>query len=135
VIVLDENLKDPQIAPAFRTWYRGRVCSVNELRPATIIKDDAIEVLLREHPGSILITRNEGDFWKRLPTDPSYCLIEVSPRFDPRDLPNVVRSLFRLTGFQTRKERSGKIARVTQGKVEYYTHWSSTVVSLDLRIG
>jgi hypothetical protein len=134
VVVLDENLNDPQIASDIRDWYRGRVCVVNELRPSTLIKDDAIPTLLRAHSGCLFVTQDPDDFWKRFPSDPSYCVIGLSAGFPVTHTSPLVRAVLRLSGFRTRRERVGKIARVTQGKVEYYTHWSATVVSLGLRI-
>jgi hypothetical protein len=135
LIVLDENLKDPQVTAAIHGWYRGRVCSINELRPATTIKDEAIPMLLRAHSGCVFITENESDFWRRPLTDPNYCVIALGAGFEPEDVSIAIRAVLRLKGFRTRKERLGKLAKVSHRKVEYYTHWSSTVVSLDLRIG
>lgn len=135
MIVLDENLKDPQVAASLRAWYRGRICHINDLRPGTTIKDDAIPMLLRAQPGCVFITENEIDFWKRVPSDPSFCLIALGCDFEPEEVSAAVRAVFRLKEFRTRQERSGKIARATRNKVEYYMPGSSAVVSLDLRIG
>jgi hypothetical protein len=40
VIVLDEHLNGLGVETAIGQWYRGRVCTVLELRPSTVIKPE-----------------------------------------------------------------------------------------------
>jgi hypothetical protein len=47
VIVLDEDLQEPEVAASLRTWYPGPVVSVKSLRPAAQIDDPDIPTLLR----------------------------------------------------------------------------------------
>jgi hypothetical protein len=42
MIILDEQLLEHDIEENISKWYRGAVRFVTELRPNTIIKDDAI---------------------------------------------------------------------------------------------
>jgi len=46
MIILDEQLQGLSLEAEISRWYRGRVFIVKQLRPGTIIKDDAIPILL-----------------------------------------------------------------------------------------
>lgn len=50
MIVLDEQLLGRGIEHDIARWYRGKVQFITELRPHTVIKDDAIPTLLRQQP-------------------------------------------------------------------------------------
>jgi hypothetical protein len=75
MIVLDEELQGLGLEKAIAHWYRGAVLVIKQLRPRTVIKDDAIPTLLRraEHP--TFVTINHGDFWRRVPAERSFCLV------------------------------------------------------------
>ena len=60
MIALDEHLNGLEVERAIRQWYRGRVCSVMELRPGSVIKDDAIPHLLRGEREPTFVTLNCG---------------------------------------------------------------------------
>jgi hypothetical protein len=47
MIVLDEELQGLGLEEAIAHWYRGAVLIVKQLRPGTVIKDEAIPMLLR----------------------------------------------------------------------------------------
>ena len=47
MIVLDEQLLGRGLGRDIAQWYRGTVQFITDLRPHTIIKDEAIPVLLR----------------------------------------------------------------------------------------
>lgn len=47
MIVLDEELQGLGLEQAIAHWYRGAVLVVKQLRPGTVIKDEAIPTLLR----------------------------------------------------------------------------------------
>ncbi len=47
MIVLDEQLLGRDLEIAIARWYRGPVLFITDLRPGSVIKDDAIPVLLR----------------------------------------------------------------------------------------
>jgi hypothetical protein len=47
MIVLDEQLLGRSVEREIKRWYRGSVVFVTELRPGTVIKDEAIPGLLR----------------------------------------------------------------------------------------
>ena len=51
-----------QIELEIARWYRGAVQFIIDLRPNTIIKDDAIPELLRQSGQPMFATINERDF-------------------------------------------------------------------------
>lgn len=75
MIVLDEQLLGRGIDFEIEDWYRGRVCFITDLRPGTVIKDEAVAGLLRQQRRSTFVTINERDFWRRIPADPRYCVV------------------------------------------------------------
>lgn len=58
MIVLDENIYDPQLATRINAWYRGQVISINSLRPSTLVKDDSIPTLLLQVSQPTFVTIN-----------------------------------------------------------------------------
>jgi len=66
MIVLDEQLLGRNIEQELAKWYRGRVVFVTELRPDSIIKDEAIPELLRRQNRPTFVTINERDFWRKI---------------------------------------------------------------------
>lgn len=67
MIVLDENIYDPQLTAHIDAWYRGQGISINSLRPSTLVKDDSIPALLLQisQPLSRLMPMISG--WKYRP--------------------------------------------------------------------
>jgi hypothetical protein len=121
VIVVDENLHDKRILAAIAAWFPGRVLSVTALRPGTVIKDDAIPLLLRQAAQPTFVTINVSDFWKRVDPDHGYCIINILfPKERIREIPELLHRLFRLPGFKTKASRVGKVIRLTPQRIEYY---------------
>jgi hypothetical protein len=54
---------------ALGRWYRGPVRFIMDLRPGTVIKDNAMPVLLRQQQHATLLTVNEADFWCKVAID------------------------------------------------------------------
>jgi hypothetical protein len=63
MLVLDEQLSGRDLDVALRRWYRGSVVFFTDLRPGTVIKDEAIPELLRRQRQATFVTINEHDFW------------------------------------------------------------------------
>ena len=122
MIVLDEQLMGRGIASDIARWYAGSVRFITDLRPGTVIKDDAIPVLLREQRSPTFVTINVRDFWQRVQADKQYCIVCVDLP-DPRagEIPEILKSLFRRPGFGTKADRLGKVVRVSSQSSSYYS--------------
>ncbi len=122
MIVLDEQLLGYGLRKSIKRWYRGRVAGITELRPGTVITDDAIPVLLRTAPRPCFVTINVTDFWRQLAPDPRFCIVCVAvPDSRVEEVSEHLRRLFATPPFQTRRNRLGKIARVSSAQIQYYT--------------
>jgi hypothetical protein len=121
VIVLDEHLPAEVLSEAIGRWYRGRICVVTALRPASIIKDDAIPDLLRSVGEPTFVTMNWADFWHRTAAHRGFCLVGFTlPSKRAEEIPALLRRLFRLPTFRTKAAQMGKVARVGEEQVAYY---------------
>lgn len=121
MIILDEQLLGHQIEQEIAKWYGGTIQFLIELRPHTIIKDDAIPHLLRQQNQPTFVTINGSDFWRKVPIDRQYCVVCVEvPDSRAREIPRLLRSLFRYPEFETKAKRMGKIIRVTRQEISYY---------------
>lgn len=129
MIVLDEQLLRPGIRESLEQWYPGRVMAITELRPGSIILDDAIPELLRSARHPTFVTINVTDFWRHIPADPRYC-VACMPLSDNhmQEISQRLRRLFRLKGFRTQASRLGKIAWVGSSSVRYYDAKSPKIV-------
>jgi hypothetical protein len=121
VIVLDENLDDHRVKTPLVSRYRGKVASIRDLRPGTVIKDDAIPAILCEQKNPTFVITNVSDFWHQTPAHPGYCIICFPLSTDRQDeIPELLMSLLRHRCFKTAKQRLGKILRVTCNDIAYY---------------
>jgi hypothetical protein len=88
-----------------------------------MIKDDVIPVLLRQQPHTTFLTINEADFWRRVAIDAHFCVVCFAlPDSRAREIPELLRAAFRLPSFRTKSRRMGKVLRVIQRTVRYYTY-------------
>lgn len=133
MIVLDEQLLGYDLQARIAEWYRGPVLDITQLRPGTVIKDEAIPVLLRPARGPTFVTINVRDFWRKLAADPRFMIACFAlPDAEAESVSPLLRSVFRLEPFRTRKVRLGKIARITDVQVRYYSVESRVVRTLEL---
>lgn len=122
MIVLDEQLLGRNIELEIAKWYQGAIRNIIELRPHTVIKDDAIPGLLRQQSQPIFITINEKDFWRKVAIDNQYCIVCFAmPDSRANEIPKILRSLLRIPEFNTKAKRMGKVIRVTDKEISYYT--------------
>jgi hypothetical protein len=122
MIVLDEQLLGRGLERDIAQWYRGTVQFITDLRPHTIIKDEAIPVLLRRQAQPTFVTINERDFWRKVSTDQRYCIVcFVLSDARVREIPLALRALLRRPELRTKAQRMGKIIRVTNNDLSYYT--------------
>ena len=112
VIVLDENLQPLGTRSPIVDWYPGRVCYVADLDPGVVIKDAAIPAYLRQLRGATFVTTNVSDFWRRVRADTRFCVVCLAlPNERLREVPNLLRSLFRMSELKTKAARLGKVVR------------------------
>jgi hypothetical protein len=98
------------------------VLYIKELRPQTVIKDEAIPTLLQRCKRPTFITINYDDFWnqRKAPASAAYCLIclklehgrwmEASP---------ITRDILSREEFRTKKKRMGKVISWRDGRVAW----------------
>lgn len=95
MLVLDENLHDHRLVAALLSWFPGKVVSITELRPQSLIKDDSIPTLLHKASPPSFVTINVTDFWKKIQPHVEYCIIAVDlPKKRVREIPDLLRLLF-----------------------------------------
>ena len=122
MIVLDEQLLGRNLENEIGRWYQGAVRFIIDLRPNTVIKDDAIPGLLQQERQPTFVTINERDFWRKVQPSNSYCLVCFTlPDSRVNEIAQDLRELFQHTDFNTKSKRMGKIIRVTDRVVTYYT--------------
>jgi len=123
MLVLDEQLLGRNLEVELRHWYRGPVIFITELRPATVIKDEAIPTLLRQQRSPTFVTINANDFWHKVAIDPHFCVICFPlPDSQASAIPSLLHRMLRHHLFRTKASRMGKVLRVTQDTVNYYTY-------------
>ena len=110
------------IEAAIAKWYSGRVCFVTELRPGSVIKDDAIPGLIALLDHATFLTINEQDFWNKVFAQGNSCIVCAGVR-DTRvhEAPGLLRAFFRCPGFRTKSERAGVVARLSSTEAACYT--------------
>lgn len=121
MIILDEELQGLGLEEAISGWYRGSVLLIKELRPGTVIKDEAIPGLLRQVRQPTFVTINHTDFWRRVAAQRSFCLLCLKLTAGQADeVPHWLRRLFRFPEFKTKNARMGKVALVSPRGIQYY---------------
>lgn len=122
MIVLDEQLLSYGVRAPIARWYRGTVLAITQLRSQTVIRDDAIPMLLRTAHRPTFVTINALDFWRRILPDPRFCIACVAvPHTQALEVPVLVHRFFRLAPFRTQRQRLGTVVRVSMRQVQYYT--------------
>lgn len=132
MIVLDEQLLSYGLRQHVVQWYRGTVIDITQLRPETVIHDEAIPMLLRAARRPTFVTINVADFWQRVAPEARFCIVCVAvPHTRALEVSILVRRLFAFTLFRTQNQRLGKMIRVSQRQVQYYTTADRTIQRLD----
>lgn len=121
MIVLDEQLLGRGIEHDLARWYRGKVQFITDIRPHTVIKDDAIPALLRQQSQPTFVTINVRDFWQRVPGDPRYCLVCFAlSDARTRVIPHALRAVFRHPEFRTKVHHMVQSPRICNTKRSYH---------------
>ncbi len=122
MIVLDEQLLGRNLEVEIARWYRGAVCFITDLRPNTIIKDDAIPRLLQQENQPTFVTINITDFWGKIAAHDNFCVVCFAlPDSHAREISVRLRVLLGHPAFETKNQRMGKVIRVIGDQVGYYS--------------
>ena len=122
MIVLDEQLLGRDLEIDIAKWYRGRVLYITDLRPGTVIKDEAIPGLLRRQNQPTFVTINERDFWRKIQADNRYCVVCFTlPDSRANEIAGKLRRLLQHPLFDTKAKRMGKVVRLTDVEANFYT--------------
>jgi hypothetical protein len=117
-IILDDQLFDLEVLLPIARW--ATVRRLRDLRPAEVIKDERVPVLLRQLRQPTFVTIDMG-FWRKGLRDIRYSVLCFPLSNDEQDkLPELLRALLRLPGFRSKSMRMGKVARVAVGRVDYW---------------
>lgn len=132
MIVLDEQILSHGLRQHVVQWYRGTVIDITQLRPETVIRDEAIPMLLRAARRPTFVTMNVADFWRRVAPETRFCIVCVAVSHTRAlEVSALVRRLFALPSFRTQHQRLGTMVRVSQRQVQYYTTADRTIQRLD----
>jgi len=133
MIVLDEQLLGRNLDGEIARWYRGAVCYITDLRPNTVVKDDAIPSLLERENQPTFVTINERDFWRRVAITMHFCVVCFAlPDSRAPEIPALLRQSLQHSFFNTKPKRMGKVIRVAGQEIQYYTFDHKQVRILDL---
>ena len=122
MIVLDEQLSADLFISEITRWYPGRVDTIQNLRPNTVIKDDNIPALLRSVSSPTFVTINVFDFWRKVQPHQDYCVVTIDlSQSAASPLPTILRNLFKKPQFSTKAARMGHVIRVQQEKIRFYS--------------
>jgi hypothetical protein len=117
-IIVDEHLGRTEVLESLQRWITAR--KIEELRPGEVIKDDRVLQVLTTLKQSTLVTIDGGFYAKRY-RDARYCLLYfVVPLNRQREIPALLRRLFRLPPFKTKAVRMGKVARISSAGIQYW---------------
>lgn len=145
MIVLDEQLLGRNLEQRIAAWYPGAVRFITDLRPGTVIKDDAIPMLLREQSQATFVTINEQDFWRTVAIDDRFCVVCFAlPDARADELVPLLRALLQRPEFSTKAQlwarlfgshiRRSAITRLTTEKFKWSLEAHRTCVSTPLAV-
>ena len=133
MLVLDEQLSGRDLKTLLGRWYPGPVLFITDLRPGTVIKDGAIPVLLHQQRQATFLTIHEAGFWRKVVIDGRFCVVcSALPDSPAREIPNLLRAVFRPSTFRTKTRRMGKVLRATPTTISYHTDHDRQVRALSL---
>lgn len=121
MLVVDENLSDELILDAVAKGYSGQVLTVMDLRPRSIIKDDAIATLLLKLDQPTFVTINVSDFWKKARPHAGYAIVCIGvPQDRAIEVLELLRPFLRSASFKTKAARMGKVFHLLSSHIEHY---------------
>ena len=132
MIILDEQLLGRNLENEISHWYQGAVRFITDLRPHTVIKDDAIPKLLQQENQPTFVTINEHDFWRKIQANRRYCVVCFAlPDSRTHEIALTLRDLIQHSAFNSKAKRMGTVIRVTNQEAAYYTVSLKEVQTID----
>jgi hypothetical protein len=131
MIVVDEQLLGYGLPETIQKWYPGKVTDIRQLRPGSIIKDDAVPSLLRLVREPTFVTINVADFWRKMRPDRNFMIACFAfLQSEAYKVSDILKRLLAVEPFQTKKKRMGKIVHVTEHEIRYYSveSWAVEVI-------
>jgi hypothetical protein len=117
-LVLDDQLDLVELLPPLQKWIT--VVRLRQLRPDEHVLDDRVPEILRTLNQPTFITIDK-DFWDRTLCHPDYAILYFALRDQEQELlPGLLRALFRLPAFRSRRQRMGKVARISAANVDWW---------------
>jgi hypothetical protein len=121
MIVLDENIASSQVIKAIAAWYPGRVAVLTELRRHSAIKDDAVEMLLRQVSEPTFVSINVSDFWRVIRADSRFAVVNLDLKGGQLgEISGLLRQFMKQREFKTKAGRMGVVALVRATHIEFY---------------
>lgn len=131
MIVLDEQLLGRNLEREIGAWYPGAVRFITDLRPNSVIKDDAIPSILREQSQATFVTINTTDFWEIVEISADFCVICLAiPDSQVNLVPTMVRDLLSHPRFATKALRMGCVIRASANTLAFYSSSQRSVETL-----
>jgi hypothetical protein len=132
-LILDDQLKALQVLRPLRKWIT--VQRLRDLRPNQQILDDRVPQILWTLKQPTFVTIDHG-FWKRSLCHPDYTILVFALRDDQQILlPGLLRALLRRQEFRTRKNRMGKVARISTTAIDYWEFPGKVLRHIDWKGG
>lgn len=122
MIVLNEQLLGRNLEHSIAAWYHGEVTFITDLRPGTIIKDEAIPAILNRQRDALFLTINETDFWRRIGISRRFSVVCAAlPDSHTAQIDPLLRRLLRHPQFNTVARRNGYVFRLTDEIAQFYS--------------
>lgn len=121
MIVLDEQLNNPELVAEIAAWYPGQVATLKSLRTGSQVADEAAETLLRTVKQPTFITINVKDFWRVIRADKRFAVVAIElPVDDASKVSRWLRRLLTTKPFDTKAGRMGVVILLRPTRIEFY---------------
>jgi hypothetical protein len=117
-LILDDQLIPSEVLRPLQKWTTAQ--RLRDLRPGEQILDERVPEILLTLKQPTFVTIDQG-FWDVRWCHPGYCIAYFALRDDQqRELPGLLRALFREEVFRTRVRRMGKVVRVSRISIDFW---------------
>lgn len=122
MIVLDEQLADPRLIRSIQLWYKGKVISIADARPRTLVRDESVPTLLHQLNAPTFVTINHKHFWQRISASSAYCVVCLKlPAERALDVSDQLRAVLSRPEWRTKRGRLGNVILVSGHPIASYS--------------